>query len=81
MNPYETYTAYQIIWRAKIRYVIQNVWFTKKECEQLLTIVLQSTLPKLHLNRHFPKEVIYVNIENGGLGLLHTYYEQAALAV
>ena len=51
--------------------------FTRKQCETIQTPIYQSILPKMGYNRHIPLAVRYGPAKYGGMGLIHTYTEQA----
>ena len=81
LRPHETYIAYQAIWRAKIRYVLTNVWFSEKQCATLQSKVLRYVIPKMKVNRGFPRAVLHGSKKFGGMGIPKHYHEQGLLSV
>lgn len=77
----EAITAYRAIWRAKIRYSISNIWFTEQECKKIQSMAITALLPKIKINRNFPRVIVYGNRSLGGLGIPTTYQEQGMIAI
>jgi len=55
--------------RPKITYPFPCVSFTEKQCRHIQAPVLAAVLPRLHLNRHTPRVVLFAGPRYGGLGL------------
>ena len=43
----------------KLQYVLHTTSFTRQQCSRLDTLIRQSVVPKLRLNRHFPGAVLW----------------------
>jgi hypothetical protein len=59
--------------RPKITYPFPYVSLTEKQCRHIQAPVLAIVLPRLHLNRHTPRAVLFAGPRHGGLGLLENY--------
>lgn len=57
----------------KINYPLPCVSLTQAQCRYIQAPVLEAILPKLHLNRHTPRAVLFAGPQYGGLSLLETY--------
>ena len=51
----------------KVTYSMPITMFTTSQCKRLNTPIDQVMLPKLHINRHMPKAVIYSTLKHGGI--------------
>ena len=81
LNGHEVKIAYQEIWRAKIRCTLTNVWFSSRQCQELQSHVLHHVLPKMHMNRCFPRAILHGPPRLGGLGFPKHYHEQGFLSI
>ena len=50
---------------------------TKDECEEIMRPALNAALPKMGLNRHFPRDVLFGSKDFQGLGIPHLYTLQS----
>ena len=60
----------------KIAYPISLTKFTQKECDDIQSIFYRYELPKMGLNRHTPKDLLFGPLELGGFGLHNLYTNQ-----
>ena len=60
----------------KLAYSLPASTFTKKQCEDLMWLVIQIGLPKSSMHRRFPRAILYASHTVGGVGLPHPYVEQ-----
>lgn len=63
----------------KITFCLLITTFTMEQCNKIQCPVFQATLPRLGLNRNFPRAVIYGPTRFGGLAFPHLYTEQGLL--
>lgn len=58
------------IWRT-LSYPLLATVFTKEECEEIMRPAIRAALPKMGLNRNFPRDVVFGAKEYQGLGVQH----------
>jgi hypothetical protein len=69
----EALSAYKQYILPKLRYQPAVLSLRENECHKLLSLILMAILPKLHLNRHTARSIIYGPNELGGLDLPSLY--------
>jgi hypothetical protein len=69
----EAYCCYMVYIRPKISYPLPCVSLTEQQCRYIQAPVLEAILPKLHLNRHSPRAVLFASPRYGGIGLAENY--------
>lgn len=69
----EAYCCYMLFIRPKINYPLPCVSLTQAQCRYIQAPLLETILPKLHLNRHTPRAVIFAGPRYGGIGIPETY--------
>jgi hypothetical protein len=83
--PSQAYLSYMLYLRPKFKYPLSCTTLTPTQCKMIQAPALAALLPKLHLNRHSPRAVIFGSSHYGGLGLpdLHVDqgYEQLTLFI
>ena len=57
----------------KLRYVLHLTSFSSKQCDTINTVIRQTFLPRLRLNRHFPDSVLYGPVCYGGMAFPEIY--------
>jgi hypothetical protein len=57
----------------KLNYPIPFVSLTETQCRIIQAPILEAILPKLHLNRHTPRAVLFAGPCYGGLGIPEKY--------
>lgn len=72
----EVLVSYKAIWLPKITYCLPLTTFSLNQCLKIQSPVFQATLPKLGLNRNFPRAVLYGPTRYGGLAFPNLYLEQ-----
>jgi hypothetical protein len=69
----ESYWSYIIYLIPKICYQLPLLTLNLKQCETIVSIVIQALLPKLHINRNTARAIIHGPEDYGGIGLPHLY--------
>jgi hypothetical protein len=59
--------------RPKINYPLPYVSLTETQCRHTQAPILEAILPKLHLNRHTPRAVLFTGPRYGGLSIAENY--------
>jgi len=73
LTPQEVYCCYMQYIRPKITYPFPCVSLTEKQCRHIQAPVLAAVLPRLPLNWHTPRAVLFAGPRYGGLGLSENY--------
>jgi len=76
MSPPEAYWSYLLFLRPKLTYPLPVCSLTQKQCRVIQAPALAALLPKLHLNRHSPRAVLFGGLKYGGLELPELYTDQ-----
>jgi hypothetical protein len=69
----EAYCCYMLYIRPKITYPFPCVSLTKTHCHHIQAPILEALLPKMHLNRHTPRAVLFAGPRYGGFQLAEYY--------
>ena len=64
-----------------MRYILQHTWLSRQQCDAIQSTVLSAVLPKIKLNRKFPRAIIHGGHKYGGINLPTHYHEQGALII
>ena len=72
LNEMETRQALTQRLLPKMQYVLHTTSFTQKQCDRMNTIITNTFLPRMRLNRHFPRAVLYSAIRHGGMAFPET---------
>ena len=75
LTPKEAYICLMLYIKPKLTYPFPCVSLTEKQCRYIQAPVLEAILPKLHLNRHSPRAVLFAGPRYGGLRLPEYYTE------
>jgi len=67
MSRQEALTSYLQYYLPKIRYQPPLLSLTKQECDKMMSPVLISLLPKLHVNRNTSRAIIHGPEDLGGV--------------
>jgi hypothetical protein len=59
--------------RPKLNYPTPCVSLTEAQCHHIQAPILEAILPKLHLNRHTPRVVLFASPRYGGLNIPENY--------
>ena len=73
LTPSEAYCCLMIYIRPKLNYPIPCISMTEVQCRHIQAPILEAILPKLHLNRHTPRAVLFAGPRYGGLGIPESY--------
>jgi hypothetical protein len=76
LSPSEAYLSYALYLRPKLSYPLPCTSFTPDQCRAIQAPALAALLPKLTLNRHSPRSVIFAGPKYGGLSLPDLYDDQ-----
>jgi len=72
----EAYLSYMTYLRPQITYPLPCSTLTQTQCRHIQAPALAAFLPKLHLNRHTPRAVIFAGPRYGGLSIPELYTDQ-----
>jgi len=75
MTPSEAYCCLMMYIRPKLNYPVPCVSMTEAQCRHIQAPILEAILPKLHLNRHSPRAVLFAGPKYGGLSIPETYVD------
>jgi hypothetical protein len=78
-DPQDAWMVYESRYRAALRFPLPVTTFTEAECHSIQQPFIYQLLPKLGLNRHTPRSVIYGPKLLGGLELMDLRCEQPHL--
>ncbi len=76
LNKFESFMAHRACWFLAVAYSLQTPTLSEREIHKVQTRSMSIFLPKLGLNQHFPRVVLYGPPEMGGLQLRDLYIEQ-----
>ena len=80
-SPVDAYMIYLFRYCPAVFYCIPVTYFTSKQCHQIQSPFMNVLLPKLRINRHVRRAVIWGPTQYGGLDLKHMETEQIAKTV
>ena len=72
----EAFVIYQSRYKPTVRYCLPITLFTREELHQIQRKFIFLLLPKLGMNRHTPREVVYGPTKFGGRGIMDLRLEQ-----
>jgi hypothetical protein len=75
-TPSEAYWSYMMFLRPRLTYPLPCCSLTQQQCCHIQAPALEALLPKLHLNRHTPRAVVFGGFKYGGLDLPELYSDQ-----
>ena len=81
LNEAETWQALRQRLIPKLTYVLHATSFSTAQCRELNTIISQTFLPRIRLNRHYPRAVLYGPIAYGGMEFPETRSMQCSTQV
>jgi hypothetical protein len=79
LSPLDAYMVYETRFRPALEYPLAVTTFTTKQLLQIQKPFIFLLLPKLGMNRHTPRAIIYGPIYRGGLGIKNLDKQQAIL--
>jgi hypothetical protein len=62
--------------RPRLTYPLPCCSLTQKQCRAIQATALEALLPKLHLNRHTPRAVLFGGQKYGGIDIPELYTDQ-----
>jgi hypothetical protein len=74
----EAYWSYMMFLRPKLRYSLPCCSLTQTQSRHIQAPALAALLPKLHLNRHTPRAVLFGSSKYSGLELPELYTDQGS---
>jgi hypothetical protein len=78
LSALDSYMVYETRYRPALQYPLRVTTFTTAELQQIQKPFIHLLLPKLGLNRHTPRAVIYGPTFRGGLGIINLEEEQVS---
>ena len=75
----DAWIIYESRYRAIIRYPLPVSMFSRKQCDTIQKPFIHAILPKMGINRHTPRAVIYGPTSLGGLNLMDLRIEQVTI--
>ena len=69
LQPYEAILVYKMYYIPKVAYPVSLTKFSKKECDAIQSQFYRYALPKMGLNRHTPRALIFGPMLLGGFQL------------
>ena len=76
VDRHETWTNLTLVAMKSLEYPLPALTLSEEECTQIMWPLLKSYLPRAGLNRHFPRDVLYGQIEKHGVGLKNLFLSQ-----
>ena len=76
MDRHEAWTALTAVALKSIEYGLPALTLPQKDCTKIMWPLLQGYLPKLGLNCHFPRDVLYGTVDKNGVGLKNIFLTQ-----
>ena len=80
-SPVDAYMIYVFRYCPAVFYCIPITYFTPAQCNQIQSPFMNVLLPKLRINRHVKRAVVWGPVKYGGLDLKHMETEQIARTV
>jgi len=75
--PKETaFWSYLLYLQPQLTFPLYAMTFTEAQCNCIQSPAMMALLPKLHLNRHTTRSIVYGPVRYGGLDLPHLYSRQ-----
>jgi hypothetical protein len=75
LTPTEAYSCLMLYIKPKITHPFPCISLTEKQCRHIQAPILEAILPKLHLNQHSPRVVLFAGPRYGDLRLPEYYTE------
>jgi hypothetical protein len=76
LTPMDSYMVYETCYRPALQYPLRVTTFSKSELQDIQRPFIFLLLPKIGLNRHIPRAVVYGPLFRGGLGLVNLEEQQ-----
>ena len=75
-SPQDAYMIYAFRYCPALFYCLKITYFTKKECDKIQSPFINALLPKLRINRHLKRDVVWGPTRFGGLAFKDMSSEQ-----
>ena len=75
-SPRDAALVYQTCYKPMIKYALPITIFSSEQLHEIQRKFIFHLLPKLGVNRHSPRDIVYGPCESGGLGLMDLNVEQ-----
>lgn len=76
LTPAEAYLSYFLYLCPKLIHPLPCSMLSRSQCRSVQAPALAGLLPKLHMNRHTPRSVLFAGLRFGGLNLPEAYLDQ-----
>ena len=73
INPYEAYTAFELVLLPALVYPIGAIPITEEQCQYILGPALKALLPKLGFSATMARDLVHSPSRYGGPGLINLY--------
>jgi len=80
-NKKEAWLSYHAVWIPRMRYCLPLTTFTQQQCRRVQRSSFEAALPKMGLNRNFPRVVLHGPLKFGGLAIPNMYNDQCILHI
>ena len=77
-SPVDAYMIYVFRYCPAVFYCLPLTYFTREQCTQIQAPFVNALLPKLRMNRHIKRDIVWGPRKYGGLNLAHMETEQIA---
>jgi len=74
-----TWLNFKTVLLKQVEYPLMVTTFSRAECDDILRPALQTVLPALGVNRHFPRDMLYGHADHFGLAIPNLYDSQGFL--
>ena len=76
LDKHEAWSSLTLVAMKSIEYPLPAFTLTEDDCTKIMWPLLKSYLPKTGVNRHFPRDILYGDPKDQGLGLRNLYLTQ-----
>ena len=81
LSPKDMEIVYQSRYKAMIKYALPVTIFNDEQLQRIQSKFVFNYLPKVTVNRHMPRSVVYAPLTKGGLGIMGLRVEQIISAL
>ena len=72
----ETWTSLTMVAMKSLEYPLPALTLSENDCIQIMWPLLKSYLPRAGINRHYPRDVLYGQVDKHGIGLKNLFLTQ-----
>ena len=76
VRPHEAWIGLSTMTMKSLDYCLPATTLSEQDCKKIMRPILNSFLPKSHINRNIKQDVLYADIQSKGLGLKSLYLSQ-----